>query len=308
MQVSMQVRRLARKQHIVTRGYLAKFVDADGVLWAYEKDKPVRKSKPENECHERDFYEYALNGRTTQNRYENWLARIEGDAIPLFDLLIERRQLALEQAVVISSFIASLFARTRKVQAQISAAMVTRFRDQTRDPSFVRNLQYRLFRTGELRFAEDLQRGVDGLRTAMENSPSFYHVVGMPHRTRVVAEAIMRKSWQTIEAPDDMFFVTSDCPVSTVELVGGRVLPGVGFGKENAVVFLPLTPRHAFVASRVGWPKVADPRFVESLNRLTIQFAHRNVYGSTDSPELRASVDAEINRLVFGGNAFLPSS
>jgi len=103
--------------------------------------------------------------------------------------------------------------------------MVAKFRDQTKNPNFVRDLQYQLFRAGELRFAEDLQKEMDDLGTAMENSPSFYHVVGLPHRTRVVAEAIMRKSWYTIEAPPDMFFVTSDCPVSTRSLLMGKSYP-----------------------------------------------------------------------------------
>jgi hypothetical protein len=304
----MSARKLTRKQHIVTRRLLANFVDKDGVLWAYEKNRPVRRSRPENECHQRDFYEYEVNGRATKNRYENWLARIEADATPLIELLIARRQLAREQAVVISSFIASLFARSRKVRSQISTAMVAKFRGQAKDPSFVRNLQYQFFLTGELRSTEELQRDVDELRETMDKSPSFYHVVGLLHRTRVVAEAIMRKSWQTIEVAPDMFFVTSDCPVSTVELVDGRVLPGVGFGKENAAVFLPLTPRHVFVASRTGWPEIADSRFVQSLNRLTVQFAHRNVYANTASAALRVSVDAEINQLVFGENAFLSNS
>jgi len=304
----MAAGKLTRRQHIVTRGLLAKFVDTDGALWVYEKHKPARKSRPENECHERDFYEYEFNGRKTQNRYENWLARIENDAIPLFELLIGRQTLNRDQAVIVSSFIASLFGRSRKVRSQISGAMVSKFRDQTRDPRFVRELQYQLFQQGELRFAADLQRAVDELRTAMEDSPSFYHVVGLPHRTQVVAEAIMRKSWHTIEAPPGLSFVTSDSPVSTAELVDGKVLPGVGFGKENAAVFLPLTPRHAFAASRVGWGAVADPKFVESLNLLTVHFAHRNVYADTSSPALQAVVDAGINQLVFGQNAFLPNN
>ena len=142
----------------------------------------------------------------------------------------------------------------------------------------------------------------------MEDSPSFYHVVSLPRHTRVVAEAIMRKSWQTIEAPSDLFFVTSDCPVSTVEFVDGKVLPGVGFGKENTAIFLPLSPRHVFAASHVGWPEIAEPRFVESLNRLTVQFAHQNVYANRDCAAMRVLVDAGINRLVFGQNALLPSN
>ena len=185
---------------------------------------------------------------------------------------------------------------------------MSKFRDQTKDPRFIRELQYQLLQKGELHFADDLQKSIDELRVAMENSPSFYHVVGLPHRTQIVAEAIMRKSWHTIEAPPGLFFVTSDCPVSTVELVDGKVLPGVGFGKENAAIFLPLTARHVFVASRVGWGALADAKFVDSLNRLTVHFAHRNVYGCANSPALQNIVDVGINQLVFGQNSFLQNN
>jgi hypothetical protein len=186
--------------------------------------------------------------------------------------------------------------------------MVAKFKAQIHDPSFVRDLQYQLFRTGELRFAEDLRREMTELGTTMENSPSFYHVFGLPHRTQVLAEAIMRKSWHTMEAPPDLFFVTSDCPVSTVEFVDGAVLPGVGFGEENAAIFLPLTSRHVFVASAVSWGEIADPKFVESLNCLTVQFAHRNVYASADSTSVQGMVDIGMNRVVFGQNAFVPNN
>jgi hypothetical protein len=299
---------LTRREHIVSRGLLAKFVNSQGILWVYEKDRPARESRPERECAQRDFYEYVWRGQTTKNKYENWLGRIESDALPLFDFLIERRPLTAWQATIISTFVASLFLRTRKVRSQISAAMVEKFREQTRTPEFVRDLQYELFREGILHSAEDVKKNIDELRTAMEQSSSFYHVIGLPRHTSVLAETIMRKSWEVIEAVPGTSFVISDCPVTTVELAGGHVLPGVGFGKENAAVFLPLTPQHLFVASRVRWARTVDARFVDRLNRLTVNFSHRNVYASTLSAELQMLVDTEMNQIVFGQNAFVPSN
>jgi hypothetical protein len=301
----MPTQKLARKQHIVTRGLLANFVDGEGFLWVYEKNKPTRRSQPRNECAERDFYEYESNGRTTQNRYENWLGRIESDAVPLLELLIERRPLARWQAVSVSLFIASLFTRTRKYRAQISNPIVEKFRNPAKSPDFVRDLQCRLWLAGEPCFRKDLQEEIDELRDAMERSPSFYHVVGLPRRTAVLAEAILQKSWGIIEAPSGLVFVASDCPVSTMEFTDGRAVPGAGFGKEDTAVFLPLSPQHAFVASRAGWPRTADARFVEALNHLTVCFAHRNVYANSDFAALRALVDAQINQIVFGENALI---
>ena len=299
---------MTRKEHIVPRGLLSNFVDSSGRLWVYERDRPVRESRPDKECAQRDFYEYEWQGRRTQNRYEKWLGQIESDALPLIAQLIERRPLTRQQSIIFSAFVATLFMRTRKVRSQISNAMVEKFGQQSRDPGFIRDLQYQLFREGELRYAEDLQKRIDELREGMETSPSFYHVVGLPRQAVVLGKAIIGKSWETIAAPAGASFVVSDCPVSTVEFIDGHVFPGAGLGKDNAAIFLPLTAKHVFVASRLRWRQDVNEEFVKLLNRLTIGFAHRNVYASEKSPALQALVDVEINQIVFGQNAFIPSN
>src|SRR5579862_465237 len=82
-----------RKEHIVPRLLLENFADSAGKLWVYEKNKPIRRSTAENECVERDFYEYELNGRKTNNRYEDWLGRIEADATTMLRAVMARQQL-----------------------------------------------------------------------------------------------------------------------------------------------------------------------------------------------------------------------
>src|SRR5271157_755941 len=161
-----------RRQHIVSSRLLSNFTDDSEVLWVYTKDRHVRPSKPERECWERDFFEFELHGRKTNNRYENWLAQIEGEAWPILQLLIERRRLSDRQARSWAEFVASLFGRTRKVRAQISEAMVNRLRGQTDDPEFLRELQYWLLQRGELHYAEDLRKKVADFRTAREIIPS----------------------------------------------------------------------------------------------------------------------------------------
>jgi hypothetical protein len=304
----MVVKKLARKQHIVPQSFLSNFTDEKGFLWIYEKDRPIRRGRPEVECLERDFYDYELRGKATGNKYEKWLSQIEGDAAAQFQRLIDRQKLAPYQARIVATFVASLFARTRKVRNQISASMINKFRQQTDDPEFIRNLQYELLQNGELCYAADLEKDVGDLRHAMESEPSFYHTVGLPRHTAVIAEAILRKNWHTVEAPSGSAFVTSDCPVLTFEVVDQQVRPGVGFGKPEAVIFLSLTPSHVFVASNLSWAPAGDAKFVNCVNRLTVQFAHRNVYSNSSSGALRALVDDEINQLVFGQNAFVASN
>lgn len=298
-----------RREHIVPRLLLANFADAKDVIWVYTKGKATRPSIPENECIERDFYEYELNGRKTNNQYEDWLARVEGDASEILRLLVNRASLKKSEAVIWSTFVASLFARTRKVRTQISEAMVRKFKQQIEDPDFVRTMQYELLQQGELHYVEDLKKSLEKTRAAMDESPSFYHVSGLPRHTVTLAEALMKKRWWTIDAPPGKSFLISDCPVMTSELDGGKVLPGSGFGKENTAVLVPITSKKLFVASphNRNWRMVAEPRGVDMINLLAVRFGHLNVYAADNLPATQSLVDTELNQIVFGQNAFLPN-
>jgi len=287
---------------------LANFTDTDGVLWVYVKDRQVRQSVPANECLERDFYEYEWNGRKTHNKYEKWLAGVEGNPCGVLPIITSRQQLRQQDAVVWSAFVASLFVRTRKVRAQISDAMVRKFKQQTEQPDFIRTMQHELLQRGELCYADDLTKDVEKLRAAMDESPSFYHVSGLPRHTASLADALMRKKWHTVDAPAGKSFLISDCPVMTAELQGNQVLPGAGFGKEDTAVLMPVTPQKLFVASphNRNWRIVAEPQAVDMVNLLAVRFSHRNVYANVSSTDVQLLVDLEMNQIIFGQNAFLP--
>ncbi len=303
-------RMLTRKEHIVSRMLLQQFVAADGMLRVYSKGKPIRRSRPENECVERDFFEFELRGKRTDNRYEKWLSRIEADAKPLLKSVIERRMFSQRDAELWARFVASQFGRTRKVQAHISEMMTQRFREQAQHPDFISNLQVSLLKEGEFHYAEDLKRAVNEIRTAMDASPNYYHVSALPNRVRIIAQPLLTRAWHTIEAPPDHYFLMSDCPVVTYEVRDGRPCPGTGFGNENAVAMMPVSPRHLFVAAphTMNWRQVATISGMWNINRLIVQFAHKNVYANVESEEAQALVNDEINSLVFGKNAFVPQT
>jgi len=297
---------LVRDQHIVPRWHLQRFTDAQGVLWVYKQNLPVKRSRPKGECWERDFYEYAVKGRRTSNRYENWLGRIENDAAPLVERLISREQLGPSDAVVWASYVASLFLRTQKVRDQKSAAMV----DETQSPEFIRDLQHEILKDGVLISAGDLRNQVAAFQASIESRSSYYHLAGLENSAAALGEALMKKNWHVLQAPTEKFFVLSDCPVTTVELAPDQQKPGVGFGHALAAIILPLTPQHAFVAAPAlaQWKPVVSPRVVDSINQLTVWFAHKRVFAQVTSPEIQSLVNEEINHLVFGQDGFLPSN
>lgn len=301
-------RQITRREHIVPSMLLARFTDPSGVLWVYGRGASARVSRPESECWERDFYEYEFNGRKTNNKYENWLAEVEGEANRVLPLVASRQRLSIEDSVRWATFIASLFYRTRKVRQQISNVMVRGFRDKVQDPTFIRDMQCDLLRNGEFRFYSDLKRETEELLTQMERSPSFYHVSAIPHQTAWIAKELLKRRWEVVDAPLGKQFLISDCPVTTAGLSGHQGQPGEGFGKENTAVFLPIAPDKLFVISpdAYNWLPVAEPRAVDSVNLQAVQFGHKFVYASVNSDEIQALVDREIDRVKFGQTAFVP--
>jgi hypothetical protein len=299
-----------RREHIVPRMLLANFTDSDGVLWVYSKGKPVRDGNPARECWERDFYEYELNGRKTNNRYENWLANVEGEAARILPAVSRREMLDLQDSIKWSTFVASLFYRTRKVRMQISNAMLPKFREQVQNPDYIRDMQCELLQRGELRYFDDLKKEAEELLAQMEESPSFYHLSALRRQSASIAQTLLTRKWDVVDAPQGTHFLISDCPVTTLEMNGHLGTPGSGFNKKRTVVLLPITSQKLFVASphNIDWHTEAKSKAVESVNSLIVGFAHNNVYANINSGEIQSLVDREINRVEFGKTAFVPSS
>ena len=301
--------KLTRKEHIVPRMLLAKFVAEDGKLRVYEKNKSLRTSKPESECVEGDYFEFEYRGKKTNNRYENWLSQIESNATVMLEGIIQRRAITCPaDAEIWATFVASLFGRTRKVKAQVSETMAQRFQQQIDDSDSIRDLQVALLKQGEFHYAEDIQRRFKAIYMAMEESPAYFFVSALPNRVRMITGDILARDWHTIDAPAGCNFIISDCPVVTYEVQDGKPCPGAGFGNQKTIVLLPVSPQHLFVASprQVVWPSVFSPIAMEKVNRLIVKFAHRNVYANVESDEIQKLVDAEINTIEYGRNAFVP--
>jgi Protein of unknown function (DUF4238) len=174
---------LVRDQHTVPQWHLRNFADGNGEIWRYKRDMPVRRSRPKGECWETDFYEYELNGKKTNNKYEHWLSRIENEAAVKLQILLNHNQLGQWDALAWASYVASLFIRTSKYRAQQSTAMVKRFLERAHSPDYIRSLQYELLKKGTLVYSEDLKKDVERLSSNMKNSPSFYHVAGLERHT-----------------------------------------------------------------------------------------------------------------------------
>lgn len=300
--------KLTKMEHINPRMLLSRFVGPDGKLRVYEKNKSPRVSRPENECLERNYFEFEFRGKKTNNKYENWLSQGEGNAATILEGITQRRIFSRQDAEIWATFVAALFGRTRKVKAQISNAMSHKVQEQIDSPEFVRDLQLALLRQGELHYAEDIRRAITEILAAMNADPSYFFVSALPNRVRIITPGILARDWHTIAAPEGHSFLISDCPVVTYKVQDGRISTGAGFGDERTIILLPVSPKHLFVASprHGGWPTVFSASDMQYVNRMIVQFAHRNVYANAGSEEVQRLVDEEIDKVKFGENAFVP--
>lgn len=284
-------------------------MDANGDLWCYRRNMAPELRRPKDVCWELDFYEYELNGYKTRNEYERWFGQIENDAAARCNKVLSRIQVGPRDATIWAVYVASLFIRSSKCRDQMLSSMIPKFREETRSPAFIRNLQHDLLKEGELVPADELRQLVESRRSNMEASPSYYHLAVVKESTATLAGALMKKTWHTLEAPPGLMFVLGDCPVSTIEFVGNQTFPGAGFNNKNTAIMLPLTPRHLFVASppQIQWESVMWSEHAASVNLLTVRFAKAVVLSNVNAPEMQTIVNAEIDGIRFGRDAFVPA-
>ncbi len=298
-------KRLVRQEHIVPSWYLSNFCDLYGQLHVYERGKLPRRGNPDKECRERDFNEFELEGKKTNNLYEDYLSDIETEARPVCDALCTNGVLTrVEQVEVWAAFVASLLIRTRKTRQQMSANTIRQLQTDEERHRFTLHAQLNLAIEGRMLPYDFIRTSVDRVIGSANQNLPYYHLTTMPGRVVTLANAILAAEWKTFVAPEGHVYVTSDAPVSTVELLpNGQVTFGSGLGRNNVAVLLPLNPNKVFMAHQNGWPTNGVPN-PELMNIATVRFGHRNVYASYKSAEVQVLVDTELNGVVFGENAF----
>jgi hypothetical protein len=191
---------------------------------------------------------------------------------------------------------------------QIAAQMKERVKEWLENPASITDMQLWLLKHGEFHYTDDLRRKVSELSAEMNADPAYHHVSNLPKRIAIIAGPLLTRHWHTIEAPQNCYFLMSDCPVFTFEMRDGRPYAGSGFGNENVVTMLPVSPSHIFVASpqNMAWASVATSQAVSHINHTIVQFAHRNVYSNVDSSEIQTLVDHELDRHVYGKTVYVP--
>jgi hypothetical protein len=310
--ITSTARTLVRNSHIVPRFYLNKFADASKFVFLYVPGREPQRKSTRSLSSEVDYFEYVVNGEATANRYEDWFQRIETDAAAINPFIQTGQPLTSKQEIAWSSFIATVFLRSRKVREQFGPAL-TRMMDAENYESEeqIREMQSDYLRQGIFVDSEDIRAKVRQTLKEMR-APAFGQLAGIEDSAKMITRNIIEKErWFILEPAFNCEFVTSDCPVQTWALNGAKapMTMGSGFGHQNTAIVFPLSPRMLFFAGNgVRWgSKVLSVEDTVKVNTATVQFAHRSVYALSRSAEIQALVDRELNKYTFGENCFIPA-
>lgn len=303
---------LVQNEHVNPRFYLNKFADSKKQVIVYAKGRVPRRTSTKSQSSEQDYFEYTINGQATENRYENWFQRIETDAAAIYDAIQSGSRLTQVQEGAWAMFLATLFLRSRKVREQMGPRIMKEVESEIFfGDGQIREMQHDLLKQGVLVYGDDLKAKVSQIKQEMR-APAFGHLAGIEGNARKLADDIFRKRWFVFEAAPGTAFVTSDCPVQTlnVNFADKNFMLGSGFGHPSTAVVLPLSPTRLFLAGphEMRWASnVLDRNDVVAFNTATVRFAGRAVYALDNGADIQALVDGEMNQVTYGQNAFVPS-
>lgn len=302
-------------EHIVPRFYLNKFADKEKHLFVYEPGRSARRKSTKSQCSDKDYFEYTINGEATSNLYENWFQKIETAASRIYETMQAGIGHTRHQEEAWSLFIATLFLRSQKVREQIGPRLTEQVESELfHDDDQIREMQVELLKQGEFIYLEDLRAKVNQIKLEMR-APAFGHLAGIEQNAHMIAEDIFKRKWFVFKAAPGTAFITSDCPVQTysLDLTGKstNTTLGMGFGHPNTAVVLPLSPTHLFLAGpqEIGWKSdVLTETEMIVFNTSAARFGYRHVFARHRSSATQALVDNEINKVIYGQNAFVPSA
>ena len=109
-----------------------------------------------------------------------------------------------------------------------------------------------------------------------------------------VVPYIVQRRWTIFAAPEEIDFITSDCPLSVFRLgPDGRALIGAGIGLPEAELTLPICPRRALrlsLTENEPYRRLSVDE-VQECNRRTSAQATRYVYASRAAKTIQAVVE-----------------
>ena len=317
-----------RLHHYIPRFYLKGFADPSilrrenkEAIWIYEKGKEPRRSAPEKEARERDFYSWTA-GDTRNLDVENWFGNLENQVAPIIISLSEsRREPTAREKELLALFIGTMQQRTpaarwlaeNRMDPLISKLMKETANDPAKFRSFVEE-NHPFPNDGEAFDLEEIRQAIlAGRGEVIADSPD-YKLLSIIEVGKMVGNVLLEMNWQTIYSEDQDHFLTSDDPViSFVVDASEKLKLRTGVGTPGVDVWFPLCSTVCLRMNKhceAGWGRWLSAG-IRMINKMVIFCAHRCVYASERSDNLKklmnekgAQVSVKTADLRFEGQSY----
>lgn len=281
---------VSKRQHTIPQFYLRPFL-SPGWVYRCGKFTPRATKNPAGVAVKKNYYGKGESGRKTLDNL-NSLAETYG--APVLKKLFENPYAIMwKDYVELSYLFANFFVRTpsiieetRAMELEMTMQVMVMARKMTE------RLAQSLLNGSDV--SEFLQAEPDNESASMTLDQMIEHTSKLQqkggHRVAAldtfyslvdIAECIQQMSFRLVEAPDHLFFVTSDNPLTLQRrTTGSRV--GAGWKNNDALGLIPLCPSHLLLmfygrTTGIGIQQ-ATPEQVVGLNLETIRFADQEVY------------------------------
>lgn len=304
--------------HYIPQCYLKGFIDANRVLWVYEKFKAPRASKPKHEGNLPDYYSHSEDGERDDTA-EVLLGKIESRAAAVLRKLTGPTFVpTLKQMEHVYLFTAVMFARVPSWRRHLDTIAVNTYRemelriarDKERFYEVCAEVEASVGRPMKTDYETFRQRVLNDNREFVQTSKAF-NLHAMFVSARSAARGLIEYDYQILYAPKSEFFVTSDFPVFTLQPDGPRQsVMGMGLGHPRVQVYMPLNKRACLKLKRnlrSHAPTEISAGHVAELNRLTMANATMFLFASERSRRLARLFDQWGCKIKPGKNAFMPT-
>ena len=279
-----------KAQHYIPKFYLKGFTDKQGVLWVYEKFKPLRESNPKKEAHRPDYYTHSEKGERDELA-ENVLKDMESRVAPVIRKLANPQYvLRPEDASHVIVFVAFMFARVPSWREYLDRVFADMVKQNQLKIAGDKEAFHKRLENYELAVGKPLGTDYEKLRqfvlrgefNIVQKSNAF-NLGSMFKSGLAITETLQNYGYQALYAPTGKLFMTSDSPVYTLLPDGkGEATVGVGFGIPGVEVYFPLNKRTCLRMKKGIKPlgRFIEEGYLNKINDITMMTATQSVFSA----------------------------
>jgi hypothetical protein len=309
--------------HIIPKFYLEQFATPSvrgrskpGRIWVYEKGKRADERGTSVQGVENGYFGFVGQDGELDESFETVLANLENECNEV--LVCAKSDLfhwphnSLEKLAFYAALLYSRATQRRTFTQSNWNNIVREMNEALSDTEFIKELASGLSRRiGHAVTEQQMRYGIQEWIQSAQNPESAREsfLADLRENSEFIASLLLKKEpWRVFRPADGTEFVTSDNPLITfVPLKNGKLHPGYGFRKAEAMATFPLAP-NACLAMGDAWQihRTLDAATVRELNEAVINLSDAYVYSKTYASDVEQTMNLYGGSSRYGVNAFVP--